>query len=145
MTCTCPHAPNLYLLPSFLVRDSPAPAQCSVHIAKQLGLQDVLPLLVLLARLERLVVLPAHRLLALAARDVPHDVPARRHVTLAGVARRDVDDVVKEVCFAVLAAEVLHANHQRSATAQQDSGTQEAGLVRGMGRTYPADDVLMVC
>lgn len=55
-----------------------------IHRTEQLGLEYELALLVLLARLVRLVVLPPDRLLALPARDVPHDVPARRHVAFRG-------------------------------------------------------------
>ena len=75
-------------------------------VAKQLMLQDKLPLLVLLATLVGLVVLPPHRLFALSTLNVSHDVSARRHVALARLASLDVYDCVKEVCFAVLAAEV---------------------------------------
>lgn len=78
-----------------------------VNIGKQLSLQNELALLVLLARLVGFIVLPPHHLLALAAVDVPNDVAARRHITLAGVARLDVDDRVEEVGFAVLAPKVL--------------------------------------
>lgn len=78
-----------------------------IHRTQQLGLEYELALLVLLARLVRLVVLPPHRLLALPAHDVPDDVPARRHVAFCGVGLRDVHDGVEEVGFAVLAAEVL--------------------------------------
>lgn len=76
-------------------------------ITQQLGLEDELALLVLLARLVGAVVLPAHRLLALLARDVPHDMPASRHAALRRLARVHVDDRVEEVGLAVLAAEVL--------------------------------------
>lgn len=77
--------------------------------AQQLGLEDELALLVLLAALVGLVVLPAHRLLALAAGDVAHDVAARGHVALAGLAHVDVDHRVEKEGFAVLAAEVLES------------------------------------
>lgn len=79
----------------------------STDSTQELGLQDELALLVLLTRLVRLIVLPADRLLALAAGDVAHNVAARRHVALAGLAHFDVDDGVEEEGFAVLAAEVL--------------------------------------
>lgn len=85
----------------------PPPVSPSTDIAKPLRLEDELALLVLLARLVRLVVLPPDRLLALPARNVPHNVPPRRHVALARLARVDVDHRVEEVCLAVLAAEVL--------------------------------------
>ena len=70
-------------------------------------LKDILPLLVLLRALVRLVVLPPHRLLALSTKDVADNVSARRHVALVRLASFDVDDVVEEVGFSVLAAEVL--------------------------------------
>ena len=89
-----PHAPLLTSPPSG-------------HGAEQLRLEDELALLVLLARLVRLVVFPADRLLALPAVDVTHDVAARRHVAFAGIGLGDVDDAVEEVCFSMLAAEVL--------------------------------------
>lgn len=79
----------------------------SVHVAEELVLEDVLALLVLLALLIGLVVLPADRLVALLAGDVAHDVAARRHVALRGLAGFDVDHDVKEVRLAVLAAKVL--------------------------------------
>lgn len=78
-----------------------------VHIGKQLGLQNELALLVLLAGLIGSIVLPSDHLLALTAVDVPDDVAARRHVALAGVTGLDIDDRVEEVGFSVLASEVL--------------------------------------
>ena len=78
-----------------------------IHRTQQLRLQYEFAFLVLLRRLERLVVLPPHRLLALPAHDVPHNVPTRRHVAFVGVRLRNVDDGVEEVGFAMLAAEVL--------------------------------------
>jgi hypothetical protein len=39
--------------------------------------------------------------------DVAYNVAAGGHVTLVGLRLGDVDDHVEEVCFAVLAAEVL--------------------------------------
>jgi len=79
---------------------------CSSNLAQKLGLEDVLALLILLACLERLIVLPTHRLLALLAIYVPYDVPARRHVALSWLTLCGVDNAVEEVGFAVLAAEV---------------------------------------
>lgn len=76
-------------------------------VAEQLGLEDELALLVLLARLVGLVVLPSDRLLALLARDVAHDVAPRRHAALRRLARVDVDDRVEQVGLAMLTAEVL--------------------------------------
>jgi len=84
----------------------PAVETVSCHIAEQLGLQDVLSFLIFLARLKRLIILPAYRLVTLSARNISHDVSAGRHVPLTGIAGRDVDDVVKEVCFAMLAPEI---------------------------------------
>jgi hypothetical protein len=74
---------------------------------QQLRLQDEFPLLVLLARLIRLVILPPNRLPALPTHDVPHDVTAGCHVAFCSFAQGDVDDGVEEEGFAVLAAEVL--------------------------------------
>jgi hypothetical protein len=79
----------------------------SCHIAKQLSLQDVLSFFVLLARLKCLIILPAYRLVALSAGNISHYVSARGHIPLTGIARRDVDDIVEEVCFAMLATEIL--------------------------------------
>lgn len=76
-------------------------------VTEQLGLEDELALLVLLARLVRLIVFPADGLLALLAGDVAHDMAARRHAALRRLARLDVDHAVEEVGLAVLAAEVL--------------------------------------
>lgn len=76
-------------------------------IAQQLRLEYELALLVLLRLLVGFIVLPSHRLPTLPTSDVPHHVAAGRHVSLGGVARRDVDDVVEEVCLAMLAAKIL--------------------------------------
>ena len=78
-------------------------------IAQQLCLQDKLPLLILLTAFERLIVLPPHRLIALSARNIPHNMSARCHVALGGFAGCDVYDIIEEVGFAMLAAEVLLA------------------------------------
>ena len=67
------------------LRVKAAPRNQLIHRTEQLGLEYELALLVLLARLVRLVVLPPHRLPALPAQYVPHDVPARRHVAFRGV------------------------------------------------------------
>lgn len=82
-------------------------------VAEQLSLEDELALLVLLRVLKGLVVFPAHRLLTLAAGDVADNVAARRHVTLVGLAGVDVDDIVEEVGFAVLATEILRADERQ--------------------------------
>jgi len=84
----------------------PALTAISCHIAKQLGLQDILSFLVFLARLECLIVLPAHGLVALSAGNIPHDVSACGHIPLTGIARRDVDDVVEKVSLPMLAPEI---------------------------------------
>ena len=76
-------------------------------VAQQLRLENELALLVLLGALKRLIVLPPHRLLALAAHDVADDVTARRHVTLARLARVYVDHGIEEVRLAMLSSEVL--------------------------------------
>jgi hypothetical protein len=96
---------------SYPIEDAHAPWPAfkivSCHIAEQLGLQDVLPFLILFARLKCFIIFPAYRLVALSARNIPHDVSAGRHVPLTGIARRDVDYVVEEVRFAMLAPEIL--------------------------------------
>jgi len=80
---------------------------CSIHRAKELSLKDELALLIPLGRLVRLVVLPADNLATDAARDVAHNMAARRHGSLGRFARLDVDYRVEEVRFAMLTAEVL--------------------------------------
>lgn len=98
-----------------LSKRSPAPlpsiplasTSALVHLAQQLGLENVLALLVLLRRLVRLVVLPADRVAAAAADYVAHHVPARRHIALGRVTRVDVDHRVEQVRLAMLAPEVL--------------------------------------
>lgn len=79
----------------------------SAHRTQQLRLKDKLPFFVLLAALVGLIVLPPYRLLALLAYDVPHDVSSRGHASLVGLARLDIDYIVEEVGFPVLASEVL--------------------------------------
>lgn len=76
--------------------------------AEQLGLEDVFSFLVLLVRLVGLVILPSDGFVALSAGDVAHNMSARRHVPLARVALRDIDNGAEQVCLAVLATEVLH-------------------------------------
>lgn len=70
-------------------------------------LEDELALLVFLTVLVRLVVLPSYRFLALSARDVAHDMSSSCHAALYSFALRDVDNFIEEVCFPVLASEVL--------------------------------------
>lgn len=55
-----------------------------VHRTQQLCLQDELPLLILLTRLVRLVVLPPHCLLTLSAHYVPYSMPAGGHISICG-------------------------------------------------------------
>ena len=78
-----------------------------VNRAQQLGLEDVLALLVLLRRLKRLVVLPADRPFTLPAVDIVHDMPARRHAALYCLGLGYVDNCVEEEGFPMLTAEVL--------------------------------------
>jgi hypothetical protein len=77
------------------------------HDTEKLFFEDKLALLVFLTALVCLVVLPSYRFLALSAGDITHDVPTGCHAALYSIALRDVDDVIEEVCFAVLASEVL--------------------------------------
>ena len=79
----------------------------SRNITQQLRLQDILPLLILLTGLKSFVILPSHRLIALSTSDVSNDMSAGRHVSLAGIARGDVDYIVEEVCFTMLTTKVL--------------------------------------
>lgn len=78
-----------------------------LHLHQELTLENILPLLVLLARFKGLIVLPADVATALPAHDVAHNVLAGGHAAFAGVALGDVDDGVEEEGFAVLSAEVL--------------------------------------
>jgi hypothetical protein len=79
----------------------------SINHAEQFRLQDVLPLFVFLALLERLVIFPSHGLLALPANNISDKMPARGHIAFHSFSLCDVDDGVEEVGFAMLAAEVL--------------------------------------
>lgn len=79
----------------------------SAYDAEKLLLKDELPLFVFLAALKGLVVLPSYRFLALATGDVAYNMPSGSHATLHSFGLGDVDDVVEEVGFAVLAAETL--------------------------------------
>lgn len=108
----------------------------SAHGTQKLSLEYEFALLVLLARLVSLVVLPADRLLALAAGDVAHDVAAGRHVALAGLARFDVDDGVKKEGFAMLATEVLVF---LLAVVKEAVGWMSLGV-----KAYATDDVVVI-
>jgi len=76
------------------------------NITKQLRLKNELPLLIFLTTLKRLIVFPSHGITTLPALYVADDVSASRHVSLGGFAGCYVDDVVEEVGFAVLTAEI---------------------------------------
>lgn len=88
-------------------------ACCLLHsgdIAKELLLEDELPLLVLLRALVGLVVLPPDHLFTLPAGDVSHGVSAGGHVAVARLRSLGVDHAVEEEGFAMLATEVLRSN-----------------------------------
>lgn len=95
----------------------------SCHIAKQLGLQNVLSFFVLLARLKCLIILPAYRLVALSAGNISHDVSACCHIPLASIARRNVDDVVEKIRLPMLAPEILtcHVSNRLPTPARAES------------------------
>jgi hypothetical protein len=78
----------------------------SRYCAEQLCLEDEFALFVLLTGFIGLVILPAYCLFALPAVNVAYDVSASRHIALVRVGLGDVDDAVKEVCFAMLATEI---------------------------------------
>lgn len=82
------------------------PCPGSIHITKQLLLQNIFSLFVLLRALVSAVVFPAHDLFALTTADVADDVSACGHVAFGGFALEGVYDGVEEVGFAVLAAEI---------------------------------------
>lgn len=81
----------------------------SIHIAEQLGFQDVLALLVFLRVLVCLVVFPTNSLLALLATDISNNMSACCHIPVPCLARHDVDYVVEEKRFAMLASEILRS------------------------------------
>lgn len=103
----------------------------SGHDTEQLGFQNELALLILLARLKGLVILPADRLFALFAEYIPHHMPTCRHIAFPGLARRYIHDTVEEVRFAMLATEILRTN-------------QYVGSSPGAEQTYPTYDIVMV-
>ena len=112
------------------------------HLAQKFLLQDVFALLVLLASLVRPVVLPAHHLLTLPAEDVSDHMPASSHVALNGLTLLVIDDAVEEVCFAMLATEVLQCE-----SALLKYGSQSYchdGLTRLMISSWSARCVLHV-
>ncbi len=123
----------------------------SRNITEQLGLKNKLALLVFLRVLIGLVVFPAHRLFALAAGNIADDVSTRRHVSLARLARIDVDNAMEEVGLAMLAPKVLCSREKSPC----QSGKQRCNAVptpllvgtrdtEGPISTYSADYVVMV-
>ena len=113
---------------------------------QQLRLQDVFPLLVLLIRLIRLIVLPSHRILALPARNIPHYVSASRHVAFCGFALGYIYDGVEEVGFAVLAPEALSWGKDGLAwTKGQWNRGEEWGKLSKERGTYTRDDSIVAC
>ena len=77
------------------------------HDTEELLFKNKLALLVLLAALVCLVVLPSYRFLALSAGDITHDMSTSCHAAFNSFTLCDVDNIIEEVCFAVLAPEVL--------------------------------------
>jgi hypothetical protein len=77
------------------------------HHAQELLLQDELPLLVFLTVFVRFIVSPPYRFSALSASDVTDDVPPRGHATFHSLRLGDIDDIIEEVRFAMLAPEIL--------------------------------------
>ena len=80
---------------------------------EQFLLEDEFALLVFLTALVCLVVLPSYRFLALSARDVAHNMSSGCHAALYSFALRDVDNFIEEVCFPVLASEILGSRKSR--------------------------------
>lgn len=74
---------------------------------EQFLFENKLSLLVLLAALVCLVVLPSYRFLALSAGNIAHNMSTGRHAALYSFAMSNVDNIIEEVCFSVLASEVL--------------------------------------
>jgi hypothetical protein len=64
--------------------------------------------------------------------DVAYNVAAGGHAALVGLGLGDVDDVVEQVCFAVLPTEVLDISVTGSLTWWRDAWTD------------PADNVIVV-
>jgi hypothetical protein len=93
------------------------------HDTQQLFLKNELALLVFLTALICFVVLPSYCFLALSAVDVAHDMFSRCHVTFDGIGLSDVHNIIEEVGFAMLAAEILEVWGQRVLGRQRDSIT----------------------
>ena len=79
----------------------------SGDIAKELLLEDELPLLVLLRALVGLVILPPNHLFTLPAGNISYGVTAGSHVAVAGLRGLGVHHAVEEEGFAMLATKVL--------------------------------------
>ena len=109
----------------------------SGDIAKELLLEDELPLLVLLRALVSLVVLPPDHLFTLPASNVSHGVPAGSHVAVAGLRSLGVYHAVEEEGLAMLAAEVLRSN-------SVSVWLQWTWWARVFSVTYTADDFVVV-
>ncbi|QSZ35208.1 hypothetical protein DSL72_008075 [Monilinia vaccinii-corymbosi] len=120
----------------------PLPPPLLTNITKQLRLQNKLALLVLLTRLIRLVVFPAHRLVAPLTHDIAHDVSTRSHVAFGGIAGHDIDDEAEEVGFAVLAAEVLGGGGGGLVATGWGEEEEEEGQGEGEG-TNPGNNVFV--
>lgn len=106
-----------------------------INNTKQLLLENKFPLLILLAGLIRLVVFPPHRLPALSAGNISYHVSAGGHTSFGGFGLVDIDHRVEEVCFSVLAAEILDVYYIRPV----DEMTSICWVA-----AYPADDVIVV-
>jgi hypothetical protein len=76
-------------------------------LAQQLRFKDEFSLLILLSRFVCLFVFPTHDTAALLTGDVSHVMATGCHVAIGDFSFFDVDDAVKQVGFAMLAAEVL--------------------------------------
>ena len=110
----------------------------STHNAKQLLFQNKLSFLVLLRCLVCLVVLPSYGFFALAALDIADNVAACCHASFHGVKGCDVYHRVEEVCFAMLASEVLEGMQ----VSRRSLGASKPLLKE---TTYTTDDVIVVC
>lgn len=101
-------------------------------MAEELFLKDEFALFVFLAALVRLVVLPPHSLFALSAGDVTNYMSTGSHAALDSLRLGDVDDVVEEVGFAMLAAEVLDDTRRLATVEREERTTMNVRLTRLM-------------
>lgn len=76
-------------------------------VAEKLRLQNELSFFIFLGTLVGFVVLPAHGLFTLTTGDVTDNVPTSSHVAFTGIANFNIDDIVEQVGFSVLATKVL--------------------------------------